>query len=218
MSKIDSLEQFKSKKAGVSIIIVLHIVGAIGFLSPLSDWFVFLTPMNLIITAGMLWIDTEKNQAKAWPIALLIMFLGYAIELAGVKTGAIFGTYSYGEVLGWKILEVPPIIGVNWLIVIWGAFSMSVTIGVTAPYRWLTTAIFAAALDLLIEPVAMHFEWWSWANDKPPFQNYVAWFIMAAILGAIFEKYPLVRKPRLGVVAFICQILFFGILLRAINQ
>jgi putative membrane protein len=218
MSKRDTLEQFKSKKAGVSIIIVLHMVGAIGFLSPLSEWFVYLTPLNLLITAGMLWIDTAKDGKIAWPIALVLMLLGYFIEVIGVKTGLIFGTYSYGEVLGWKVLEVPPLIGVNWLIVIWGAFSLSVTIGVTGTYRWLTTGIFAMGLDLLIEPVATHFEWWSWGGAKPPIQNYVAWFITAALLGALFEKYPLVRKPRLGVVAFICQMLFFGVVLRAINQ
>lgn len=218
MTKQDRLEQLKSKKAGVSILILLHVVGAIGFISPLSDWFVYLTPLNLIITAGMLWIDTEKDQPRAWPVALVIMTLGYLVEVLGVKTGVIFGTYSYGDVLGWKVLEVPPLIGVNWLIVIWGAFSLSLTIGVTGPYRWLTTAIFAMALDLLIEPVAVHYGWWSWGGIKPPIQNYIAWFIVAAVMGIMFEKYPLVRKPRLGVVAFICQILFFGIVLRAINQ
>lgn len=216
MTKRDRLEQFKSKKAGISILIVLHIVGAIGFMSPLSEWFVYLTPLNLLITAGMLWIDTEKGGQKAWPIALGVMLIGYGVEVAGVKTGLLFGTYAYGDVLGWKILETPPLIGVNWLIVIWGAFSLSLTIGVTQPYRWFTTAVFATALDLLIEPVAVYFEWWTWATAKPPLQNYVAWFIIAAALGFLFERYPLVRKPRLGVAAFICQILFFGIILRSI--
>ncbi|MFN2422753.1 MAG: carotenoid biosynthesis protein [Cryomorphaceae bacterium] len=218
MTKRDNLEQFKSKKAGVTIVIILHLVGAAGYISPLSDWFVYLTPMNLLITAGMLWIDTEKNRKSAWPVALVVMVVGYLIEVIGVKTGAVFGTYAYGDVLGWKVLEVPPLIGVNWLIVIWGAFSLSFTIGVSKHFRWLTTAIFAMALDLLIEPVAVHYELWTWFGVKPPIQNYIAWFVTAAVLGAVFEKYPLVRKPRLGVVAFICQILFFGIILRAINQ
>jgi hypothetical protein len=28
----------------------------------------------------------------------------------------------------------------------------------------------------------------------------------------IFEKYPLVQKPRLGATAFVCQLIFFGLL------
>ncbi len=218
MRKHHSLEQFKSKKAGISILIVLHVVGAIGFVSPLSEWFVYLTPMNLLITAGMIWIDTERSQRRAWPVALAVMLIGYTAEVVGVKTGVIFGEYSYGEVLGWKVLEVPPLIGVNWLIVIWGAFALSHTIGVTQHYRWLTTGIFAVGLDLIIEPVAIYFEFWTWESAKPPLQNYLAWFALAALLGLLFERYPLVKKPRLGVVAFICQILFFGVVLRTISQ
>ncbi len=218
MRKLTVLEEFRLKKAGISILIVLHLVGAAGFLSPLSEWFVYLTPFNLLITVGMIWIDTEHDGRYAWPVALSIMLLGYFVEVLGVKSGVIFGEYSYGDVLGWKILEVPPLIGVNWLIVIWGSFAMSMTIGVNQNWRWLTTAVFAVGVDLLIEPVAIHFNLWNWGGAKPPLQNYIAWFTVAAIMGALFEKYPLVKKPRLGVAAFICQLLFFGIILRGINS
>lgn len=218
MTRRDRLEQFKSKKAGITVVILLHIVGAAGYISPLSEWFVYLTPMNLLIAAGMLWIDTDRAGKNAWPVALAVMAGGYFLEVIGVKTGVVFGEYAYGDVLGWKVLEVPPLIGVNWLIVIWGGFSLSLTIGVTKHFRWLTTAVFAVGLDLIIEPVAVHYGMWTWYGIKPPLQNYIAWFAAAAALGAVFERYPLVKKPRLGVAVFICQILFFGLVLRAMNQ
>jgi len=216
MRKIESLDQFKSKKAGISILIVLHIIGVAGFLSPLSDWFVFLTPVNLIITAGMIWIDSKANNRLGWPIALVIILIGYLIEVLGVYTGLIFGDYVYGDVLGWKILQVPPLIGVNWLIVIWGGFSLAVHLGFSRRFRWLATALLVTALDMLIEPIAVHYDWWTWTNGMPGLQNYVAWFITAAIMAGIFEAYPLVQKPRLGLVAFVCQVLFFGLLYLAI--
>lgn len=211
------LDQFKSKKAGISILILLHIVGVGGFLSPLSEWFVYLTPVNLIVTAGMIWIDSKGGNKLGWPIALTIMLLGYLIEVVGVKTGVIFGDYAYGEVLGWKILEVPPLIGVNWLIVIWGGFSLAVHMQIPKGFRWFVSALLATALDFLIEPVAIHFGLWEWHGAEPPLRNYIAWFITAAVMAGIFEAYPLVKKPRLGLVAFICQILFFGILYLAIR-
>lgn len=212
MRKTDTLDQFKSKKAGISILILLHIVGVGGFLSPLSEWFVFLTPVNLIVTAGMIWIDSKGGNKFGWPIALAIMLLGYVIEVIGVNTGVIFGDYAYGEVLGWKILEVPPLIGVHWLILIWGGFSLAVHMQVPKGFRWLVTALLVTALDMLIEPVAMRYDFWEWQGGVVPMHNYIAWFITATVMAAIFEAYPLVKKPRLGLVAFICQILFFGIL------
>lgn len=217
MSKTDTLDLFKSKKAGISILVVLHLVGVAGFLSPLSEWFVFLTPVNLIVTAGMIWIDSKGGNKLGWPIALVIMLMGYFVEVIGVHTGLIFGNYAYGEVLGWKILQVPPLIGVNWLIVIWASFSFVVHLNIPRGVRWLATALLAVGLDYLIEPVAIHFEFWHWYGEVPPLKNYIAWFITACVMGAVFEAYPLVQKPRLGLVAFVCQLLFFGILFFAIR-
>lgn len=217
MNKSSTLEQFKSKKAGIAILIVLHIVGALGFLSPLSDWFVYLSPMNLIITAGMLWIDTKPGGKNAFLIIFIIWLLGYGVEIVGVKTGFPFGDYSYSEVLGWNFFEVPPLIGINWLIIIWGAHSMARTFNVPKNFRWLFSALLAVGLDYVIEPVAIQYEFWYWTSDIPPFQNYVSWFVMAALMGLLFEKYPLVQKPRLGATAFICQLLFFGLLYSQIS-
>jgi putative membrane protein len=217
MNKIVRQDQFRLKKVGIAIVIILHVVGAIGFLSPLSEWFVFLTPVNLIITAGMIWIDSKPGNVLGWPVALTIILLGYLVEIAGVKTGVIFGEYAYGEVLGWKFFEVPPIIGLNWLIVIWGAFSLVYSLGVPSWARWFLTALIAVALDVLIEPVAVHFEFWWWYSEHPPLQNYIAWFIVAAVMGIVFERYPLVQKPRLGIVALVCQFLFFATLYYAIR-
>lgn len=212
MNKNATLEQFKSKKAGIAILIVLHVIGAIGFLSPLSEWFVFLTPVNLIITAGMLWIDTKPDSKNAFTIIFLIWLIGYGVEILGVQTGFPFGEYAYGEVLGWKFFEVPPLIGINWLIVIWAGFSVTKNLEVPKYLRWLITACLVVGLDLVIEPVAIHFELWTWAQDVPPLSNYIGWFVVTLILTFIFEYFPLVAKPRLGMTAYVCQLLFFGVL------
>jgi len=212
MNKNATLEQFKSKKVGIAILILLHVVGAIGFLSPLSEWFVYLTPVNLIVTAGMLWIDTKPNNQYAFRIIFAIWLLGYGIEIIGVKTGFPFGEYAYGDVLGWNFFEVPPLIGINWLIVTWAGFSVVKTLGISKYLRWLVTALLVVGLDMFIEPVAIHFGLWSWANGIPPIENYLGWMAVAAVLALIFEYYPLVAKPRLGMAAFICQLLFFGLL------
>lgn len=37
-------------------------------------------------------------------------------EILVVSYGIIFGNYKYGEILGYKVLGVPLIIGINWCI------------------------------------------------------------------------------------------------------
>jgi putative membrane protein len=212
MNKSSTLEQFKSKKAGIAILIAFHVVGALGFLSPLSEWFVYLTPINLIVTAGMLWIDTKPGGKNAFLIIFIIWLLGYGVEIIGVKTGFPFGDYFYSEVLGWNFFEVPPLIGINWLIIIWGGHSLARTFMIPKYFRWLFTGLLAVGIDFVIEPVAIKYELWYWASEVPPFQNYLSWFVISAVMGVIFEKYPLVQKPRLGATAFVCQLIFFGLL------
>ena len=40
-------------------------------------------------------------------------------------------------------------------------------------------------LDFLIEPVAIELGFWQWHADKIPFENYVAWFILATIFSRL---------------------------------
>ena len=47
--------------------------------------------------------------------------LARTAEAVGVRTGAIFGAYSYGDVLGARLLAVPPVIGFNWTLTLLGA-------------------------------------------------------------------------------------------------
>ena len=213
MSKAIQIEEFQLKKVGIAILVVLHIVGVVGYLSPLSDWFLFLTPMNLLITAGMVWIDTQDGTYHGWWIGFSIALMGYLAEIIGVHTGLLFGDYQYGEVLGWKIFSVPPVIGVNWFIVVWGSYSVAMGLQIPKAIRWLFVGLMATGLDYIIEPVAIHFHFWEWSGTNPPLKNYICWFVLASLMALLFERYPLVKKPRLGQTAFICQVLFFGVLI-----
>lgn len=217
MRKIESLEQFKSKKSGIAILFFLHLVGAAGYVSPLSEWFVYLTPILIFITGGMIWLDSKANNKLGWPVAITIILLGYGIEVLGVNTGFPFGEYTFGEMLGWKFFQTPPIIGLQWMILIWGGYSIFKVTKLHPVIIWLLTASLVTFIYMLIEPVAVHFDLWTWQEDRIPVKNYIARFVISFLFAAIFQKYPLVAKPRLGQVSIICQFLFYGILYLSIR-
>ena len=104
-------------KAAVIILGLFHISGIIAIVAtPFRDVFLSLTPLNLLISAVLLFIFHEKYSKIHVLSFVIIAILGYIFEVIGVNTGKIFGVYTYGPVLGWKLLETPLIIGVNWII------------------------------------------------------------------------------------------------------
>ena len=213
---VSSFIQPKIQGATIAIIIlvVLYFVGIVGIISNFYPDFILLTPVNLLISVSIVFYF-HPNQNSDIRFFLAISYLiGFCAELYGVQTGQLFGEYVYGRVLGPKIWGTPYMIGVNWML-------LSYAVGVTAnhlfpKWHWLLKAIMATlllvSLDVLIEPVAIRYGFWSWKNGTPPLQNYLGWFLVSLPLLCIFTKTQGEVRNKVAVALFILQILFFGIL------
>ncbi|HMQ01191.1 MAG TPA: carotenoid biosynthesis protein, partial [Cyclobacteriaceae bacterium] len=70
----------------------------------------------------------------------------------------------------------------------------------------------AVLLDVFIEPVAIHYDFWSWENITPPLQNYIGWFVVSSLLLVIFFQKP-DRSSNKSAIAFLfIQLGFFALL------
>lgn len=197
-----------------ALIIIFHAVGLFGFLNPaLTPLFLKLVPFHLLLMLILL-IVSHHGKNKEYKLFLLVTYLaGYLIEVIGVSTGYIFGSYQYGETLGIKLAEVPLMIGVNWVILIYST-------GITIKYfkiknhvvRALIGAFFLVCMDILIEPVAIRFDYWSWADLNIPFQNYVAWFIFSFCMMLFFFARKFRKQNVAAPVLLISQLVFFIVL------
>lgn len=67
-------------------------------------------------------------------------------------------------------------------------------------------------LDLLLEPVAMKYDFWIWSNETIPLQNYVAWFVAAFFMLLLFYNLNFSKNNRLALLLYIVQFVFFSIL------
>jgi putative membrane protein len=194
------------------MLFLLHGVGILGLISFYQNYFLQATFLNLLITAIIL-----LKQQEGWSHQL-ILYLAWAylltffLEVVGVASGSIFGEYSYGNSLGYKILEVPVIIGLNWVVLVYSC-------GIIAdklPLHWLFKSILGALmlvfLDFLIEPVAMQLDFWNWQNGIIPMQNYIAWFLIGFTLLVVFYQVRFNRKNRLAIFIYLVQFVFFAIL------
>lgn len=197
----------------IGLIFSMHLFGAIIIKGNLIENFILLTPFNLIISLVLMIWTHEKVSKKFITICLISFITGFTFEFIGTNTGLIFGDYTYGQTLGFKIGHVPLIIGVNWLILVYSSAAVVNYFLEKAHIvvKSIISAILMVSLDFFIEPVAMKYDFWSWANDVIPIQNYIAWFVIALFL-LIITHHSIIIKNKIAIALFIAQSLFFIIL------
>ncbi len=167
------------------LLTVIYAVGLFFLFFNLVPNFILLTPITLFISLCIVLYAHPEINKKLFLFIFICFLIGLTIEIVGTQTGFIFGDYKYGKTLGPTINNVPWIIGINWALL---SYCCGVTVIKIAPKLnfWLRSflgALLLVSLDILIEPVAMIYDFWHWGeNNIVPLQNYFAWFIISFIL------------------------------------
>lgn len=209
-----AIQRINPTTIGIAILIIFYTIGIIGVGFSGYDQFILLTPFNLLLSITViLWF--HPNWSSQTLLFLLTCFLvGFGIEVIGVNTGKIFGVYEYGRVLGWKLWDTPLMIGVNWVMLVY--CSGMVTNWLLPKWHFLVKAIVSATvmviLDLIIEPVAIHYDFWTWAASDIPIQNYISWWLISFILLSLFHFLHPRGQNKVARVLLALQFGFFALL------
>ncbi len=205
--------QWKSKLTiTLFLLICVQIVGICGFLSPLSEMFKQLSVFNLIFSVIILLINNENKSPKHWGYLLLVGVLGFFVEVIGVKTGFPFGTYKYGLTLGPKWLDVPLMMSLNWLIPVYCVGIIGNYTGKNIILKSLLGATLMLAMDILLEPIAIEFDYWSWSENTIPIRNYIAWFSISFLMLVGFHSIGYEKDNLVAPVLYTSQIILFCVL------
>ena len=204
----------KVKKIAVAVIIIFHLVGLMGFLIPVSQpYFIKLVPFHLLLMFAIIVFSYNANVKRLLLFVSGVFLCGYLVEVLGVHTGKIFGSYYYGDTLGYKIAAVPLLMGVNWVILIFSTGQMiksfKIRNGILASLLGGLCLIF---FDFFLEPTAMKFDYWHWDWHIIPVQNYVAWFIVSVILLKFYYALGLKQQKYIGTTMYVSQLIFFVVL------
>ena len=124
-------------------------------------------------------------------------FSGFFMEWIGMKTGLIFGRYSYAKNSGPTLWgNVPLAIPLMWCVISYMAFSMSTLIfdiiGFSDAYGMLivNAAILTMLWDFVADPLAVAEDGWKW--EAPgiyygiPAHNFAGWFATALLIFTLF--------------------------------
>jgi len=192
-------------------LILVYISGSIGFVVNPSFFSPF-TPYTLLLTCFVFLIHSPLADKKFIFAFFSIAILGFIIEVVGVKTGLIFGQYSYGNGLGYKFLNVPLVISINWAMLICAGIIVVSRIFTNKIIVLVLAALLVTGIDLIIEQVAPKLDFWQFEGGLPDLQNYLSWIGVAFFTSYFF--YPTIIKGNrtVSLIILILQIIFFTFL------
>jgi uncharacterized membrane protein len=200
----------KKVMLALGVLIIFHAVGLYGLaLSADPAWYRALTPLNLLLTTGLLLAFHRPWNKGFLFFAALVLLTGFGVEVIGIHTGLLFGHYRYGQALGPKLWEVPLLIAGNWLLLVYMTGTTVQTLAVPWWGRALLAAGLMVLLDLLIEPVAAVMDLWTWQGYRIPASNYWGWLGVGLLLQLYFQRTRLARYNPLAPVVYGLQLLFF---------
>ena len=195
------------------LFVIFFTVGAAGLSYQYTrDLFIWLMPFSLLLSMGLMFWMHDKWKTKHIIIFLIIVLMGFFVEVAGVLTGVVFGEYSYGRALGFKILGTPPLIGLNWLMLIYAVYLIMNKLRLHVIFKILLGSSLMVVYDIIMEPVAINLDMWSWGAGTIPIQNYIAWFIISVVMLSIFYITRIKYRNKVAPWLFFIQMGFFLIL------
>lgn len=208
MRKIDSFTFYS-----LIAIWAFQIFGAIGILFWNRQWFINMTPFTLLMYFLILYYRNWGDRKKI--IFLLLTFsFGILSEIIGVNTGLIFGSYKYGQTLGFQIMNVPMVMGIIWVNTTLICGTIASQVKVQMPLRILIAISLMLLLDAFIEPIAPRIDMWRFdhENGLAPLSNYITWAAIALPLQSYFIFYKLKFDIALSSSLYVSQLLFFAAL------
>ena len=193
----------------VFLMLFFNVTGSIAlFIPALETTVLALTPFNLLVTFFLFYWANNDFSINLIRTVIVVFFIGLFIEILGVNFKVIFGEYTYGETLGFKILKTPIIIGLNWLSLSLGCFGIASYIFKPKYLVVLGASFLMVFVDYIIEPIAMVLDFWYWKDDTVPVQNYVSWFLVSIIIQFIIFQSKVRLNFKICFALLFSQVLF----------
>lgn len=202
-------QNFENKKLIVIVLAIFYLVGIFIHLnSVFSILLKILTPLFLLMSSAL--VIFEEKPSKQFLIWISLSYLiTLIIEIIGVKTGLIFGSYSYGKNLGVKLFDVPLIIGLNWVVLILASIGFVEKINTSIYLKSFLVGIIMVVFDLLLEMSAPRLDYWVFDEEIVPVQNFLLWFIISYALSYFYFNFKVERSFVVARFNLLFQFIFF---------
>lgn len=202
------LENYKTH--GIFLLWLMHFSAFIGIKLGFADFFLPLSAINLwFISLLLIWFYPIRNKKEVL-LFVIIAIIGFTAEAIGVATGKVFGEYAYGRNLGFKVFEVPVIIGVNWAVLSFATSGIAEKIPIKSNYvKAAAASLLMLIFDFFIEQSAPKFDFWEFELPEVPLQNYITWFVLAYIFNYAVLRFISDADTKICINVYVVQVIFF---------
>lgn len=188
---------------------LFHVSAIIGITLGNREWFISKTPLNLVICLLLfLWAYPLRSRKEFLAFAFFAAG-GMFAEWLGVNYGLLFGTYQYGTNFGPKLDGVPILIGLYWALLTFITASICDYVGLNRWLKAILAAVLMVLLDFFMEHSAPLFDFWTFAGNDAPLENYITWFALGLIFQIVLRFMGIHGNKTYSLHLYIAQLLFF---------
>tara|TARA_Y100000992_G_C21170563_1_gene445679 strand:+ start:54 stop:677 length:624 start_codon:yes stop_codon:yes gene_type:complete len=169
----------------IIFIAIIHIAGIIG-IRLFPDLFLKSSFIAIVIPLALYLFRVKPNRKDSFLMSL-VYIIAFLSEWIGVCSGLLYGDYTYGDSLGFKLDGVPIIMGGNWLLLCLVSRELVGKLFSNKFVIIIVSSFLMVLIDILMEPLSNQLDFWSWKNNIIPFSNYVDWFLVALLNQTVFS-------------------------------
>lgn len=191
------VEQFLNQYL-VRSFVILYAGGLLLYFIPATrPVLIFMTPLTLLLVNGSVFYHHKQWTVKVVGVFAFIYMGSMLAEMIGVATSWPFGTYQYGDGLGYKIKGVPYLIGLNWVFLTYASHDIMSRISNNKFVIVSGGALLMVIYDLILEKAAPLMDMWVFKDNNPPLANYITWFALAFLFHVVLAlaKVKTENKP-----------------------
>ena len=193
------------------IIWLNQLFGVFGILVIDFDLFLSLSPISLIFTFLIVVCSNIEVSYKSFATIIIIFFLSIISEIIGVNYGILFGSYYYGDNLGYSIYGVPLVIGLNWVVLTVSSGNIAIYFFENKYLSIFIGSLLMLILDVIMEQVSGNIDFW-YFNDESLIFNYITWFLLGACNQYFYQSLNYTKNLVISVNVYLSFIVFFLIL------
>ncbi len=121
----------------------------------------------------------------------------------------VFGYYKYGDTFGFKFMDVPLVIGMNWASLCFASACFISKYKLSNVKKALLCSFIPVSIDFFIEQLCEKLNFWYWQNSQIPIQNFISWYIFTFLFTLILIPLLKDSNNKLAPYYLLIQLVFF---------
>lgn len=158
-----------------------------------NPWFSGISGLFIVVFALPSYYSLLQHLGyrKGGVILVTLSVVPVLVEAIAIITGFPYGGFEYGERLGWLLFDlVPPTISFAYLPILLGSIYVASRITKNIFQFSVLASLFNLAVDLVIDPAAVHIGFWSYNMGGfffgVPLSNFIGWIVTGCLYAGLF--------------------------------